>query len=372
MSALLSVGDLRVAFGADAVVEGVGFELARGEALGIVGESGSGKSMTCRAVLGLLPPAARVSGSVRLDGAELLAPGGEAMAAARGRRMAMIFQAPASHLDPLMRIGDQVAEALIRHRGLPRAEARRRAAALLGDMRIPDPARWARAYPHEVPGGMKQRAMIAGALACDPDVLLADEPTTALDVTVQGEILALLARLGRERGLAVVLVSHDLGAVAQVCDRVLVMRAGRIVEHGPTARVVGAPRQPYTRVLVDAHSTRLGRAARAPSPAATPRIEARGITVRYGGRGLVDLLRNRPGASTRCGTRASPSAPAKRWASWARAAWARARSPAPWWDSCAPPPARSATTAVPCGPTGPGAPTTCTACSSSTSTRARR
>ena len=293
MSALLSVRGLTVRFGGATAVEGASFDLAPGEALGVVGESGSGKSMTCRALMALTPSAAAVTGSARLEGDELLGPGGAAVAA-RGRRLGMVFQVPSTHLDPLMRVGDQVAEGLVRHDGLSRAEARRRAVGLLEEVRLPEPERWARAYPHELSGGMKQRAMIAAALAPRPAVLLADEPTTALDVTVQAEILALIGRACRERGMGLVLVSHDLAAVAATCDRVLVMRAGRIVEEGPTVVVVSDPRHPYTRALLDAHPGRLAPAPASPS-GAPPLLEAGGVTIRYARRGLADLLRGRKG-----------------------------------------------------------------------------
>ncbi len=295
MSALLSVRDLTVAFGAEEAVRRVSFDLARGEALGIVGESGSGKSMTCRSILRLTPSAARLSGEIVFDGTDLLGLGEAALDKVRGPRIAMIFQNPASHLDPLMRIGAQVAEALRRHRGMSAAEARAEAVRLLDDMRIPEPERWARAYPHQLSGGMKQRAMIAAALACDPDILLADEPTTALDATVQKAILELLGRLRRERGLSLIFVSHDLGAVASVCDRALVMRRGEIVERGAVRDLVTRPAHPYTQALVAAHPDRLPLRPPADPGEAAPLLEAERLDIRYGGRSVSDVLRRRPG-----------------------------------------------------------------------------
>jgi peptide/nickel transport system ATP-binding protein len=208
-------------------VERVSFDLQGGSSLGIVGESGSGKSVTCRALVRLLAPGAVVAGSALFDGVDLLKASTSALDAIRGRRIAMIFQSPSSHLDPLMRIGDQVGQALRRHRGMSGPALKSEVLRLFETVRIPDPGRWARAYPHQLSGGMKQRAMIAGALACRPDLLIADEPTTALDATVQKGILDLLEQLRREQGLSMIFVSHDLGAVAQVCEEIVVMRSGR-------------------------------------------------------------------------------------------------------------------------------------------------
>ena len=276
---LLSVDGLSVAFGETEAVRGVGFTVGAGEVVGIVGESGSGKSVTCRAVLGLLPPQARVGGDIRFEGQSL---DPAAMAAARGRAIGMIFQNPSSHLDPLMRVGEQVAEPLRHHLGLSRTEARDRAVQLLEDVRIRDAARRYDAYPHELSGGMKQRVLIASAIACAPRLLLADEPTTALDVTVQAGILKLLRELNASRGLSMVLVSHDLGVVAEVCDRVVVMRHGEVVEEGLVAEVVARPRHDYTRLLIGSQPGRGGGGPATPARAApAPLIEVRDLAVHF-------------------------------------------------------------------------------------------
>lgn len=217
-------------------------QLHAGECIGIVGESGAGKSQALLAAMGLLPRSARVEGRVRI--------GTNAVEAVRGDRIAMIFQDPMTSLTPHLRIGDQLAESLVHHRRLSRDDAWARALELLQHVQVTDAARRLRQYPHELSGGMRQRVMIAMALACDPAVLIADEPTTALDVTVQAQILALLASLKRERGMALVLVTHDLGVVAGVADRVVVMYGGRVVESGPVAPMLRAPRHPYTRALL--------------------------------------------------------------------------------------------------------------------------
>ncbi|WP_380279439.1 dipeptide ABC transporter ATP-binding protein [Kitasatospora purpeofusca] len=256
---LLHVHDLRVDFtgprGTAPVpaVRGVDLTLRRGETLGIVGESGSGKSVTALAVLGLLPGTARVRGSVRLDGRELVGLPGRELAAVRGRRIAMVFQDPLSAFTPVYRIGEQLVEALRVHRpGLDRSAARRRAAELLDLVGIPTPDRALDSFPHEFSGGMRQRAMIAMAVANDPDVLLADEPTTALDVTIQAQVLDVLRTARRETGAALVLVSHDLGVIAGMADRVAVMYAGRVVETAGVDELFAAPRHPYTLGLVGA------------------------------------------------------------------------------------------------------------------------
>ncbi|MFE6865479.1 dipeptide ABC transporter ATP-binding protein [Kitasatospora sp. NPDC057692] len=256
---LLRVRDLRVDFtgprGTAPVpaVRGVDLALRRGETLGIVGESGSGKSVTALAVLGLLPGTARVRGSVRLDGRELVGLPGRELAAVRGRRIAMVFQDPLSAFTPVYRIGEQLVEALRVHRtGLDRAAARRRAAELLDLVGIPAPGRALDSFPHEFSGGMRQRAMIAMAVANDPDVLLADEPTTALDVTIQAQVLDVLRTARRETGAALVLVSHDLGVIAGMADRVAVMYAGRVVETAGVDELFAAPRHPYTLGLIGA------------------------------------------------------------------------------------------------------------------------
>ncbi|MFD4534379.1 dipeptide ABC transporter ATP-binding protein [Kitasatospora sp. NPDC058397] len=253
---LLAVSDLRVDFagphGPVPAVRGVDLTLRRGETLGIVGESGSGKSVTALSVLGLLPKTAGVQGSVRLDGRELVGLPGKELAAIRGRRIAMVFQDPLSAFTPVYRIGDQIAEAVRIHQRVDRAAARRRAAELLDLVGIPAPERALDSFPHEFSGGMRQRAMIAMAIANDPDILLADEPTTALDVTIQAQVLDVLRTAQRETGAALVLVSHDLGVIAGMADRVAVMYAGRVVETAGVDELFAAPRHPYTLGLIGA------------------------------------------------------------------------------------------------------------------------
>ncbi|MFG3226955.1 dipeptide ABC transporter ATP-binding protein [Kitasatospora sp. NPDC048194] len=253
---LLAVRDLRVDFtgphGPVPAVRGVDLTLRRGETLGIVGESGSGKSVTALSVLGLLPGTARVSGSVRLDGRELVGLPGRELAAIRGRRVAMVFQDPLSAFTPVYRIGDQIAEAVRIHQDVDKAAARRRAVELLDLVGIPAPDRALDSYPHEFSGGMRQRAMIAMAVANEPDILLADEPTTALDVTIQAQVLDVLRTAQRETGAALVLVSHDLGVIAGTADRVAVMYAGRVVETAEVDELFAAPRHPYTLGLIGA------------------------------------------------------------------------------------------------------------------------
>jgi len=249
---LLSVRDLRVGFNTEGgllqAVGGVSFDLAAGEVLAIVGESGSGKSVTAQTILGLArSPNARIEGTVRLGETDLLGAGDEAMRSVRGDRVAMVFQDPMSSFNPVYRIGKQIGEAIHAHRrGVSKGEARERAVELLDAVGIPDAERRVDAYPHEFSGGMRQRAMIAMALALDPEVLIADEPTTALDVTVQAQILQLIERLNRERGLATILITHDLGVVAETADRVLVMYAGRVVEEGTLEEIFYDPQHPYT------------------------------------------------------------------------------------------------------------------------------
>jgi peptide/nickel transport system ATP-binding protein len=259
MSPQLAVRDLSVSYsgsGAERLLlDRVSLTLEKGEILGLVGESGSGKSLLCRTVMGLLPSRQlQVSGgSVRLDGDEILS--GVPMETVRGRRIGMIFQNPTSHLDPVMRIGTQISEGLIQHKGLGSADARAEVISLLEQVGFPDPARAYRGYAHQFSGGMRQRAMIAVALACDPEILIADEPTTALDVTIQAQILRLLMDLRQSRGLSIILISHDLGVVAQTCDRIAVMRNGEIVEQGEKRQLLAAPRHPYTQQLIASHPT---------------------------------------------------------------------------------------------------------------------
>jgi oligopeptide/dipeptide ABC transporter ATP-binding protein len=255
--ALLSVEELSVSYGATLAVQSVSLEILPGRCLGIIGESGAGKTQAFLAMMGLLPAQARVAGRARLEGHDLLGP---AAATLRGRRVAMIFQDPMTSLTPHMRIGDQIAEPLVVHQGMSWRDASARAATLLEQVRMNDVPRRLRQYPHELSGGMRQRAMIAMALACDPRLLIADEPTTALDVSVQAQILALLRQLVAERGMALAVVTHDMGVIAALADDVAVMREGRIVERGPVARILSAPEHAYTRALL----------------AATPRVETPG------------------------------------------------------------------------------------------------
>ncbi|MGH3751809.1 MAG: ABC transporter ATP-binding protein [Pseudonocardiaceae bacterium] len=253
-AAVLDVTDLRVEFRTDegrvAAVRGVSFQLRRGEVLGIVGESGSGKSVTSLAVMGLLPGSARVSGSVRLQETELLGASDKELSRVRGRGIAMIFQDPMTSLNPVYPVGYQVAEAIRAHQDVTRDAARKQAVELLAAVSIPDPAQRARSYPHELSGGMRQRVVIAIAMANRPEVIIADEPTTALDVTVQAQILEALHTAKVETGAAMLLITHDLGVIAGQADRVLVMYAGRVVEAGPVEEIFYAPRMPYTLGLL--------------------------------------------------------------------------------------------------------------------------
>jgi peptide/nickel transport system ATP-binding protein len=245
---LLAVDDLTVEIGGTPVVDGVGFAIAAGETLGLVGQSGSGKTMTALAIAGLLPPAARARGRVRFGAAELDPANATHWNGIRGRRIGFVFQDPYSSFDPLDTVGAQIAQAS----GLARGPARLRAVALLDECGLPDPSAAARAYPHQLSGGQLQRAGIAAALAADPDLLIADEPTTALDMTVQAQVLTLLKRLQDRRGMAMLFVSHDLAVVASMARAVAVMRAGRIVEMGPAGRVLRWPEHAYTRSLLAA------------------------------------------------------------------------------------------------------------------------
>lgn len=248
----VSIRDLKVAFDGVQVLHGIDLDIGKSEALGLVGESGCGKSVTWLAALGLLPGKARVTGSVRIEGRELIGARASEVEAVRGARIAMIFQDPSSSLNPVHRVGRQIAESLRLHRGLRGAQARTEAIRLLDMVGIPSAATRVDLYPHEFSGGQCQRVMIAMALAGRPDLLIADEPTTALDATIQAQILDLLSGIRRETDMAMVFISHDLGAVSAVCDRAAVMYAGRIVETNDVARLFVAPKHPYTRGLFDA------------------------------------------------------------------------------------------------------------------------
>jgi peptide/nickel transport system ATP-binding protein len=249
---LLAVRDLRVGFNTEAgrlqAVDGVSFELSKGQVLAIVGESGSGKSVTAQTIMGLTrSPNAQIEGSVQLRGTELLEADEQALRKVRGEEIGMVFQDPMTSFNPVYRVGAQIIEGMRAHRPhLPKPEARRRVIGLLDSVGIPNASRRVDDYPHEFSGGMRQRVMIAMSLALEPDVLIADEPTTALDVTIQAQILDLLGDLNRERGLATILITHDLGIVAEVADRILVMYAGRVVEEGSVDEIFYDPQHPYT------------------------------------------------------------------------------------------------------------------------------
>jgi oligopeptide/dipeptide ABC transporter ATP-binding protein len=261
MAPLLTVADLNVTFrtqrGLVTAIDGVSFQINAGEVVGLVGESGSGKSVTSRSILGLIPqPPGRISGSIQLNGVELVGQPQTLLRRLRGEQMAMIFQDPMTSLNPVYTIGEQIAEALRFHKKLGRQAAQKQAIDLLQRVELPRAPERFRAYPHQISGGMRQRVMIAMAIACDPSLLIADEPTTALDVTIQAQILALLQELNRERGMGLLLITHDLGIVAQVCQRVMVMYAGRIVEQAPIAALFDSPADssilhPYTLGLLN-------------------------------------------------------------------------------------------------------------------------
>jgi peptide/nickel transport system ATP-binding protein len=255
MTNMLQVRDLHVTFVTPDrtvhAVNGVSFDLARGETLGILGESGSGKSVTLRSILRLHPEhRTKWSGSIKLEGDEILDMGSKALSDLRGQRVSMIFQEPATAFDPVFTIGQQIAETVRRHTGKSETEAMKRAKDLLEMVRIPSPATRLKAYPHEMSGGMRQRAMIALALSCNPTLLLADEPTTALDATVQIQVLLLIRELQREFNLGVIFVTHDIGVAVEVSDRIGVMYAGKLVEMAPVERMVDAPQHPYSRGLL--------------------------------------------------------------------------------------------------------------------------
>jgi len=299
---VLALDQLRVSFttpdGLIEAVRGVSLTIERGECLGVVGESGSGKSQTFMAVMGLLAPNGQVAGSARFQGQPLLDLKSAALNRIRGSKMGMIFQDPLTALTPHVKVGEQIAEPLRRHLHLSHEAARALAKDWLQRVRIPDAERRLDQFPHELSGGMRQRVMIAAAMAPGPELLIADEPTTALDVTVQAEILDLMAELKRETGAAMVLITHDMGVIARMADRVCVMRRGEYVEEGPVERIFAAPQAPYTRALLDAiprldRSDRGGRPTLDPVPADAPIVvDARGVKVHFPiGAGLFDKTR---------------------------------------------------------------------------------
>ena len=252
------------------ILRDVTFAIAPGEALGLVGESGSGKSMTARAVAGLLPSTARLSGDIRFDGRSVPAMGRADLRAYRAHDIALIHQDPSAHINPVRTVGDFLTEALRTNAGWPKTRAADRAADLLGEVGLTEPRHRLRQYPHELSGGMLQRVMIAAALAAEPRLLLADEPTTALDVTTQAEIMAILGDLRHDRGLAVLFITHDLELAAATCDRTAVMYAGEVVEDQPSAGLHATPRHPYTIALLGSRPTSEATAARLPAPPGTP------------------------------------------------------------------------------------------------------
>ena len=255
---LLEVRDLRIEFPRPRqqpalAVDGVGFRVRRGSVVGIVGESGSGKSMTANAIMRLVPAPGRiVAGEIRFHGEDLMRRDEAAMRDLRGKRMAMIFQNPMTALNPALTIGRQMGDMLVVHEGMTRSAALERAAALLRQVGIPAVARQLVSYPHQLSGGMRQRVLIAMALSCNPELLIADEPTTALDVTIQAQILELLDQIATDPNRAIILISHDFGVIARLCDEVVVMFRGRVVESGTVARVLAHPEHPYTRALLGA------------------------------------------------------------------------------------------------------------------------
>ncbi|PPE74744.1 ABC transporter ATP-binding protein [Solimonas fluminis] len=253
--ALLEVDNLEISFrtpeGELRAVNGLSLEVGAGEALGVVGESGSGKSQTAMAIMGLLARNATVRGRIRFDGQDLLGLKPAQMNRIRGAQIGMVFQDPMTSLNPYLTVGTQMAEVLVQHRGMNQVAGLAESARMLEAVRIPDAARRLSQYPHELSGGMRQRVMIAMTLLCRPRLLIADEPTTALDVTVQAQILELLGELRREFGVAVMLITHDLGIVGELCERTLVMYAGQLMESGPTAQLLSRPGHPYTRGLLD-------------------------------------------------------------------------------------------------------------------------
>ena len=277
---LLSVSNLRVEFptrrGILTAVNDVSFDIARGEVLGVVGESGAGKSLTGAAIIGLLEPPGRIAhGEIRLDGERIDNLPQEALRKIRGKRIGVVFQDPLTSLNPLFRIGEQLIETIQIHTGMSMAKARERAVSLLIEVGIPAAERRIDSYPHHFSGGMRQRVVLALALAAEPELIIADEPTTALDVSVQAQIIGLMKRLCRDHGVAIMLITHDMGVIAETADRVAVMYAGRIAEIGPVRNVIKHAHHPYTRGLMGAIPSLTGRSERlAQIPGAMPRLTA--------------------------------------------------------------------------------------------------
>lgn len=299
---LLQVRDLCITLptpaGQVAAVQNISFTLARGDVLGLVGESGCGKSLTALSIIGLLPPAARILGRIRLRDLELSSLPERRLRSVRGGRIGFMFQDPLSSLNPVISIGSQIIETVQRHTPMPRADAQARAKALLAMTRLPDPSQIMASYPHQLSGGMRQRVLLAIALAATPELLIADEPTTALDVTVQAQILSLLADLRAQFGLALLLITHDLGVVAQNCTDVLVMYAGQAAEHAPVHTLFATPAHPYTIGLMNARP-RLGTHTRlADIPGVVPPLSAMPGGCRFAPRCAR--------ADTRCATEAPP------------------------------------------------------------------
>lgn len=297
---LVEVSGLTIDFGGVRAVDDLSFTLEKGGALGVVGESGSGKSASAYALLGLhRGTGAVVGGSVTVAGVDVQAADDAGLRALRGAKAAMVFQDPLSSLDPYYAVGDQIAEVYRVHHRVSRRAARARAVDVLGRVGIPDPVRRSRSRPHEFSGGMRQRVLIAMALACEPELLIADEPTTALDVTVQAQVLDLLHDLRRETGMGLLLVTHDVGVAASTVDDILVMRGGRDVERGPVAEVLGAPRHPYTRALLSAvprvDAPRDQRVAAPPGRCRRPGVSRPGVS-RLRGRRLRGRRRGRAAA----------------------------------------------------------------------------
>ncbi len=272
---LLSLRDLRVTFqtmnGQVSAVRGVDLDVAPGEMVGVVGESGSGKSVTFLGIMGLLPNSAIISGSATVEGVELVGAANSTMRKVRGKKIAMIFQDPLSALNPVYRVGDQIVEMIQSHQHMSKAAARERAVELLDIVGIPQPKQRSRQYPHEFSGGMRQRVMIAMAISNDPDVLIADEPTTALDVTVQAQILEVIQRIQKEMNKAVVMITHDLGVIARVADRVQVMYAGRVVERAGVDDLFSHPTHPYSEGLLNS-LPRVGQSRLQPIPGRPPNM----------------------------------------------------------------------------------------------------